>query len=303
MDNNSKKQLQKSVIEWLSQSEQHTQSEFASKTGISGSYINQVVNGKWSDKYPSVSAWQTIAKFVGWEYHIDSDNYLNIKGLLKRAIAEKARFGINGVNSGEGKTYSIARFCKSTPHAYHIICRESMSAKALLVATAKVLRISKAEKMKAWELEDSISEYINRKGGVLIFDECEYIEEKRGAINGIKTLCDLIQGKAGIVICGLDAKGMINNLMSRKKNRGIPQFRRRFNFKWFTTLPIKNSEIKNFCLMNGIVDKHAIAWFQNNIDNYDSLVVMVKDAVKVAAANNIEPKDIDTDFLNTVFED
>ena len=297
MNENSKIQIQKAVLAWLKQSDEHTQSELATKTGVSGSYINQITNRKWSDKYPSADAWQAVFAVLDWQLHIDSKNYETITKVLARSISEKSRFAINGVTSGEGKTYSIRRFCAATPSAYHIICRKSMSSRALLQDVAKVLGIKKADRLSKFQLEDKIAEAITKKGGMLVFDECEYLRGK-DSLDSIKTLCDLLEGKAGIVMCGLDLKGIIDKLAKRKNNAGIPQLQRRFEYKWFDTLPIEVADIKETCIVNGIIDKFAIKWFVDKVTNYDTLTILIKDAVKIAARSN---QVIDVEFLNEVF--
>lgn len=303
MNEESKKQIQNKVIEWLSQSSEHTQTALATKLDISGSYINQIAKGTWNEKYPLPQVWHLVGGLLDWEQHIDSPNYLTIQGLLTQALEEKSRSGINGAISGEGKTYAIRRFCENTPNAYHVICRASMSDKALLIDTARVMGIRDTHKLKKWELEDTIADHLIKKGGVVVFDEYEYLEKKRGALNSIKTICDLVENKAGVVLCGLDAKKMLRDLLRLKKNRGIPQISRRFKFKWFTPFCIESSEIQGFSKSNGITNKHALAWLVNHVDNYDTLVITIKDAVRVARENGVELAEIDTDFLNEVFED
>ncbi|WP_299460612.1 helix-turn-helix transcriptional regulator [uncultured Microscilla sp.] len=299
MNENSKIQIQKAVLGWLNQSEAHTQSELAAKTGVSISYINQITNGKWSPKYPSADAWQAVFRVLDWQLHIDSKNYETITKVLSRSINEQARFAINGVTSGEGKTYSIRRFCAVTPGAYHVICRKSMSSRALLQEVAKTLQVKKAERLSKFQLEDKIAEALTRKGGMLVFDECEYLRGK-DSLDSIKTLCDLLEGQAGIVMCGLDLKNMISQLAKRKNNTGIPQLQRRFEWKWFNTLPIEAADIKEACQINGITDKYAIAWFVDKVDNYDTLTILIKDAIRVATGSG---QKIDVEFLNTVFGD
>lgn len=313
MDEQAKENLRIATIEWLNQSKDHTQSLLAEKTAISITYINQVVNKKWSEKYPSLSVWQELARFHGWEYHIDSQNYKSITALLSRAKDEKGRFAVNGSISGEGKTYAARKFCENTPQAYHIVCRESMKAKGLLRSVAKRLKIREYSRMDVAQLEDEIADFLKAKGGVLVFDECEYLETKKAALGSIKAICDLVEGRAGVVMIGLEIQQMLDYMLSLKRNRGVKQLKRRFNFKWLETTQITEKEIKNFCEFNSITNEHAIAWFINQVDNYDTLMILVKDALRVlkkakkkllkegdkAAADVLV---IDVDFLNEVFQ-
>lgn len=297
MNDSSKKHIQNLLVSWLGKSDKHTASELAKKTEVSTSYISQVKNGKWDDQYPSVAIFQKLQNFLGDSHHIDSENFLNIQGILGKVMHFKSRGAINGGTSGEGKTYSIRKFCEVTPGAYHIICRKSMTSKGLLQTVAKALKLD-SNRLTRFSLEEQIADYLVRRKGLLIFDECEYLKGK-DAFDSIKTLCDLVEGKAGIVVCGLGLQNIVNTLASRGKV-GMPQFKRRFDWKWLHTAPIKTKEVREFCKVSGITDKHAVAWFVDKVNDYDTLVTLVKDALQLAKALKISV--ISVDFLNEYFQ-
>lgn len=284
------------MADWLSQSSAHTAMELSRKTGIGNAYLSQIKNSKWDNDYPSVAVWQKLAYFFGWEYHIDTQNYKNIQGLLGKAMHTKSRAAINGVVSGEGKTYAIRRYCESTPGAYHIICRKSMTSKGLLQTIAKSLKVENVQ-LNRHGLEEQIADYLKKKGGLLVFDECEYLKGK-DAFDSIKTLCDLLEYQAGIVVCGLGLQEMID-VQAKRGKVGMPQLKRRFDWKWLCTEGIQEREIKSFCEASSITDKSAINWFVDKIENYDTLITLVKDALDLADKAKSQ---ITAEFLNEYFQ-
>lgn len=284
MENSQKKQLQSLVLDWCNQGEGFSQTQLAQKLGISDAYMSKIITGKYDDKYPSIDVWNKIARFFSVGVHIDSYNYKAITGACRRAQAEQICWGIDGY-SGAGKTYALARYAQDTPNAYHIICRDSMSIRDFMEEIAITVGIS-SPKGSRYQMEKEIVSKLSGRKAVLMFDEVEYL--KPACLHNIKTLHDLLvkKGQAGIVISGC---GIHDNLAKLKKRgqKGMPQFYRRFDQRWIGMENISKKEIKQVCETNGITDTKVLAWFYNKVENYDSLLILIKDAIRVADGDEV----------------
>lgn len=270
------------VIDWCNQGKGYSQAQLATKVETNESYISQIINGTYSDKHPSDEVWLKVARFFKVDMHIDSYNYRAIIGACKRAQAEQICWGIDGY-SGAGKTYALARYAQSTPNAYHIICRDSMSIRDFMEEVA--VAVGASPKGSRYQIEQAIVNKLAGRKALLMFDEVEYL--KPACLHNIKTLHDLLvkKGQAGIIISGC---GIHDNLTKLKKRgqKGMPQFYRRFDQRWISMDSISKKEIKQACEMSGITDAKVLTWFYAKVENYDSLSILIKDALRVA---NDEP--------------
>lgn len=292
MNNTYKKQLQESVIEWLDQGEDYTQAELARKTGVDKAYVSQIKNGKWDKAIPSISVWQKLVHFFGYDFHIDSFNYKSIQGACRRAHEEHIRVGIDGY-TGAGKTYALRRYARQFPNVFLVMGDPDATRKDFVTQLADQVGVD--PRGSIYKVKVRIIQAIqNRRGKcLLILDEGEYF--KTSIWHTVKSLCDELEGKCGVVISGI-----LHELLLKFKNRrhvGFAQLTRRFEFKWLKMQAISKREITQTCKDHGINDHNAIKWFLARVSNYDALSILVKDAIKVAGG-----RDVTADLLADTFD-
>ena len=155
-----------------------------------------------------------------------------------------------------------------------------MSKRALLNEVAGAVGVEEFKKKSLYDLEKAIVERITNKSGktLLIFDECEYL--KPGCLHSIKTLCDLLEGKAGTVVAGIIEEELAKR--AEKGKIGMPQFIRRFGSYVLETTPPEPAYIRQTAKEYGITDKETIAEMVKSCKDYDKLHAYISAHIKIA---------------------
>lgn len=275
-----KKELQALVNEWLEQGEGYTQTELSRKTGVQKTYLSLIANGKYDDRHPSDQQWHKLQRFFKHTVHWNTPEYEQIIGACRRAQQEAIRVGVDGY-TGLGKTYSLNRYAKQNTDVYLVMCRPSMGVRAFIMEVAKAVGIERPTG-DVYSLECAIVDKVERnpRQALLIFDEAEYLKPK--SWNSLKTLCDLLEGKIGIVVSGI-IREQIEKLASRNK-QGMPQIRRRFSHKWLSLPSISSAVVRKIAKDSGITDRHALDWLKTNVESYDALRAIIEDATAISSS-------------------
>lgn len=286
-----KSKIAQNVTDWCAQ-DGRTQAELARLSGVGDAYINIIANKKYTDKAPADTQWSKLVVFFGGgEIHIDSPNYLNIHAALAYAQKEHERTGIDGY-TGAGKTYAVSRYAKNNPNVYVITGRRSMGQRALLHELASQVGVDRYKTYTMYELEKEIvKQLLRRTSPLIVFDEMEYV--KPACLFTIKTLCDLLEGKCGIVLCGI-----IREELKKQADRGklgFPQLFRRFDFRWEIMEKISASEIRKVCKDYGVTDGDVVKYLTQLCKDYDTFTTALKECVK--------RDNVTVEYLKTIFKD
>mgnify|MGYP006423157793 CR=1 FL=1 len=295
MQNVQKSQIKSHIVDWLAQGEEFTQSELGRLTDVNRSTINQIAQGKWTETTPSAAQWRKLGSFFDLHsYHIESYNYKAITGACARAQAEKLRVGVTGSGSGDGKTYALESFAQTHANVYIVKCRRSMRPGSFLNAICRQLGVSRPPQ-SIIDREDIVAERLTTRGALLIIDECEFLG--RECWDTVKSLCDMLERRAGIVLSGLDIKEMIAG-WAEKGRVGMPQLNRRFDFRWVETMRIEKKEIAETCKSYGIEKTDAVDWFRRHVKNYDALSILLRDALSLSERSG---QPVTAEFLHEAF--
>lgn len=287
MENNQKLALQAQCNEWLAGGEGYTQASLSAKTGLGQAYLSIIVNGKWTEAHPAAAQWQKLALFFrGGEVHIDSVNCAAIEAVVTNARNEKTRAAIEG-DTGLGKSYGLRRCATNIAGAILITCRRSMGHKTLLHQLAERLGLDGYKRLGLYELENKITDKIvnSKTSYVLMFDELEYV--KPAGWDAIKTLCDLLEGKCGIVICGIIEEKITK--LSERGREGFPQFARRFDKRYTYMCNISAEEIGAAFSKYGVgLKKSVMNYLAKQVKNYDALITILKDCMRYEGEISLE---------------
>ena len=283
MTNSQKLAIKEKVLLYT---EKFTNAELSRKSGVGEANISVIRSWAEGNKYPADAQWRKLETFFSEAIHMDSPNYLSIIAATTMACETASRVAIDGY-TGAGKTYALRAYERENPETSFLITgRRSMGHRALLWELAKRVGVDKFQKMSLYDLEVAIKNKIesSQKRIVLMFDELEYV--KPACLDCIKTLCDLLENKCGIVVCGI-----IKEVLGKNAEKGkgcYPQFFRRFAHRWEAMQPISKQEIKYVCANHGIVNPDVVAFFSRTVKEYDTFQTLLLECQKVGADITVE---------------
>lgn len=278
MELSTKQSLATKVQAWIGQTESHSQSALARKTGLSNPNINHIYRNAWQDKSISDAQWRKLMTFFGVQQHINTANFLNVTNACQLAQRECRTMGVDGY-TGAGKSYALETYYREHADVYLVRCRRSMGVRTFMKEVAKEVGCTNVSG-QVYDMENAIISRItsNSNPTLVIFDECEYL--KPAALDSIKTLIQELEGRCGIIVCGIIRQWL--ERMADRAKAGIPQFLRRIGHSWVDMSPVDKGEIKAFAQTNGINDQAVIRMLIRDCTDYDRLQKYVNDLVSVA---------------------
>lgn len=290
-----KTQIQQAMLVYM-QEQNISERRFSGITNVNGSYINAIKQGNWhtfqtGGKTVSIkdTYFEKIASAIKFEFettywkHIDTDNFLLVRRACTKAKKNRGRVGIDGF-TGSGKTYALEAFKReNVAETFVVKCSGDMNPKDFMLAIAEAVGADTVG--SRYNLRKSIvKKLLELHRPVLIIDESENVK-KEPVLDAIKGMCDELENKCGIVLCGVDIKDKFFKL-SEKKKYCYPQINRRFNGSWFKMFPMSEHDIKKVCQEVGIDSNGAVQWLLRNVKDYGHLSQVVAEALQESNETN-----------------
>lgn len=274
---------------------QFSQSQLASKIGISESVISQVRSGEY-EYNPNNYVWIQIIKFID---NINKKVYETkllrvVYRMLNDAFKDKEIAVITSC-SGAGKTTAIVQYCLINHYAVHIRVNEVFTTKYLLQIILRSLG-SPYLGLNTQQMYETCSEILARKNRLIVIDEAERLK-----VSQLELLRDLYdQGNMGLCLVGLDS---LRSLLQRGKNlrENLVQLYSRVAYqKIVDILEPEDVEI----IIEDKIGKHQITkpMMKELSKRYKSrgglraVIKLSNLAMKLADKNNV--KIINDDFIN-----
>jgi transcriptional regulator with XRE-family HTH domain len=244
-----------------------SQQKLAAITGVSPAYISHIINANWNavpagaGKTTAISdaTWKKISLALGMDKDVfDTVHFKAIYATL--ALAKKrGGYSIIDAPTGSGKSFTIAEFRRRHPGGTFVVkCSNSMSATEFIKAMALAVGAN-TQGSRTQVLEHVAYRLRKESYGLLIIDEAETILRRRhSAVGYLKDLYDMIEGAAGIVICGA------NNVLGKIKLKAsmdvesYPQVLRRFGSDPCVLGDLTSEDAVMVCSAFGITDKREI---------------------------------------------
>lgn len=275
---------------------QFSQSQVASKIGISESVISQVRSGEY-EYNPNNYVWIQIIKFIE---NINKKVYETkllrvVYRMLNDAFKDKEIAVITSC-SGAGKTTAIVQYCLINHYAVHIRVNEVFTTKYLLQIILRSLG-SPYLGLNTQQMYETCSEILARKNRLIVIDEAERLK-----VSQLELLRDLYdQGNMGLCLVGLDS---LRSLLQRGKNlrENLVQLYSRVAYQKIVDI-LEPEDVE--MIINDKIGKHMITkpMMKELSKRYKSrgglraVIKLSNLAIKLADKNNV--KIINDDFINT----
>jgi DNA transposition AAA+ family ATPase len=274
---------------------QFSQSQLASKIGISESVISQVRSGEY-EYNPNNYVWIQIIKFIE---NINKKVYETkllrvVYRMLNDAFKDKEIAVITSC-SGAGKTTAIVQYCLINHYAVHIRVNEVFTTKYLLQIILRSLG-SPYLGLNTQQMYETCSEILARKNRLIVIDEAERLK-----VSQLELLRDLYdQGNMGLCLVGLDS---LRSLLQRGKNlrENLVQLYSRVAYQKIVDI-LEPEDVE--MIINDKIGKHMITkpMMKELSKRYKSrgglraVIKLSNLAIKLADKNNV--KIINDDFIN-----
>jgi DNA transposition AAA+ family ATPase len=311
MTDETKKQIAELADKWIEPGNENrrSQKKLSVKIGISDATLSNMRKGKWTSisnaiwnkagSYFTTIGWLKKGLDDGWRYWDFTPEHEIIRDVILNAQTESRNAAIDGPTR-KGKSEAIKNIVNKdrSNEMFHIIGRRSMNPKTLCITIAEEIGLTTISSNR-YDLEKDIAEKLmEMEKPCLIFDELETVSLTCFSV--IKTLLDITDGQVGIVLVGIDLWDLVHFNATKKKD-AFRQIQGRFPVHSYEFLPegLEPKTLTKILDNCGITNKYAQQWFEENVFDYDALKNTVKDAMRIARANNI--KEIDREFLAELF--
>lgn len=292
-----------SAIEVYLSENSTTQVALAKLAGIDKAYVNQIAKSnefigkaKIADKY-----YEAIALAIGYKLevthwqHFNTFNFKQSIITFDNAREKKIRLGIDG-DTGLGKSYAAEKYKQKFPTQVFLVkCSGIENSKEFAINFAIEAGVSTTGTKGA--IVKRACEKIKNLGNdpVVIIDEFE--NSKAGNIPTVKTIADELQGRAAVIVIGIDVQKMLLKGAEKRKN-GFIQTNRRWSFGWTKLDPSIGEDIECICNELGITNKPAINWLIKRVKDFDSLRNIITTALEEAEKTGQE---VTISLLNELF--
>ncbi|MBV6478685.1 MAG: hypothetical protein HGGPFJEG_01442 [Ignavibacteria bacterium] len=189
---------------------QFSQSQLATKIGISESTLSQIRSGEY-EYNPDNYVWNRVKKFIETiNKKVYETKLLRVVyRMLNEAFKEKEIAVITSC-SGAGKTTAIVQYCLINHFAVHIRVNEVFTTKYLLQIILRSLNCPTLG-LNTQQMYETVSEMLTRKNRLIVIDEAERLK-----VSQLELLRDLYdQGNMGLCLVGLDS---LRSLLQKGKN-------------------------------------------------------------------------------------
>ncbi len=266
---------------------QFSQSQLASKIGISESVISQIRAGEY-EYNPDNFVWMQIKKFIETinKKVYDTKLIRVVNRMLNDAYKDKEIAVITSC-SGAGKTTAIVQHCLINHYAVHIRVNEVFTTKYLLQIILRSLGTPYLG-LSTQQMYETASEILSRKNRLIVIDEAERLK-----VSQLELLRDLYdQGNMGLCLVGLES---LRSLLQRGKNlrENLVQLYSRVAYQKIVDI-LEPDDVE--MILNDKLEKHSIskAMMKDLSKRYKSrgglraVIKLSQLAIKLADKNNIQ---------------
>lgn len=266
---------------------QFSQSQLASKIGISESVISQIRAGEY-EYNPDNFVWMQIKKFIETinKKVYDTKLIRVVNRMLNDAYKDKEIAVITSC-SGAGKTTAIVQHCLINHYAVHIRVNEVFTTKYLLQIILRSLGTPYLG-LSTQQMYETASEILSRKNRLIVIDEAERLK-----VSQLELLRDLYdQGNMGLCLVGLES---LRSLLQRGKNlrENLVQLYSRVAYQKIVDI-LEPDDVE--MILDDKIEKHSIskAMMKDLSKRYKSrgglraVIKLSQLAIKLADKNNIQ---------------
>lgn len=233
-----------------------------SLTDISGSYISQIMNGKFSaisaEKWHLLAAQIGYVKKIGMVYTETTISKLIMQSL--ELAKKKEVINITGVlaRGGSGKTITAEKFVREYPEAIYVLCKRTLSLKNFLKSALRSIGVNtQIEGLTTENLSTLLTDSVRKMDNpIFIIDEIN-----KASDNILLELVDIynaLKYKCPIVTLGTpEYKKRIERGLDKKT--GYDELYSRYN-RQFKELPLPSyHDVAKVCIANGITDEKTVS--------------------------------------------
>lgn len=228
-------------------------------TGVSGSYISQIRNGKWekvADK-----TWEKLEGHLGLLgtsseelVFLEDENYKKIRKFVYDSKETNLSFGIVG-NPGWGKSVSIRQLIKDAD-IFKIECHKHLKERDLL---GKLLTaIGEKPKYRNNDRLDQLITAVKDKMGKIVFIMDEAHRLNIDCVNMVITLINMLEWKASFVMIGTDKFESKTNDSIHRDEVGAEELKSRLGGLFIHLEMPTAKDLSSIARVNGIDDEVLI---------------------------------------------
>lgn len=261
METSTKKEIRECLVAYIARFKSQN-AAVNSLTGISGSYISQILNFKWDAI--SDEKWQLLASQIGYVKQVGMVfTETSISALVMQALnyaKNREVINITGIlaRGGSGKTITAEKFVKDYPEAIYVVCKRKLSLKNFFIAALKFIGVvSQTEGLTIEGLSNLLVRSIREmKDPIFVIDEINKASDN--ILLEIIDLYNLLKYKCPIVTLATpEFKKRIERGLDKKM--GYDELYSRYN-RQFKELPLPTyHDVAKVCIANGITDPETIS--------------------------------------------
>lgn len=304
MDQERKIQITSALNAWLERSEDNTQAKLAKLLNLNPAYISQIKRGLYKIGESDISAeiMARVAREIGHKMeeitlHWETENLQRIMQVCKTAQSMKRRMLLEG-ESGLGKTYGLEYYAQQNDKVVYVKATSSMTPNDLLGEILLKLGVRQMPHGTRNRLV-KIREMAAKPGYLIILDEMEDVSTR--IYKACKEIADFCQNTCGIVVSGI---GLSDYFMKKgKQARRTPfvQLRRRFRGNTVVLRGVQKKEVERIVKQAGFAEKSAIAWWRNQIEDFDMLSQYLTDILSTTRKKNARLEVVTASELEAFF--
>lgn len=237
--------------------------QVATKVGVSGATISQMINEKWDKIKPTM--WQKVAhnleiKTQRWKI-VETLSFKQITAYIE-AVKSRQMFVLISCKAGSGKTATLRTFAEQNKvqSVFYLQARE-WSKRDFLTELCRILGVDIGKGYTSVDkLGMKVIDFLSKrkdKNPLLIVDEADKL--KPSALRWFITLYNELEDEIGVIIAGTEnlektiKRGVKYNLL------GFDEIDSRFGRKFINDIVgARLTDVEMICQANGITDKDLI---------------------------------------------
>lgn len=230
-----------------------------SLTGISGSYVSQIMNNKWDAV--SDEMWRKLAQQIGYVNKGWVFTETRISKQISQSLDLAKAGSINNITpilarGGSGKTMTATHYAKHNREVLYINCKRKLSLKSFLKGLLNAAG-KNTEGLTSEVISDMLIAVISKMDNpIIIIDEANkasdnILLEVIDLYNGLKYKCPII------LLATQEFKLRIERGIN--KRMGYDELHSRFNRHFIDLGEPDYADVAKVCIANGMVDQESIS--------------------------------------------
>lgn len=281
-----KQNIIRALQQWLdTPGEGRTQADIAAKTGLSKGMVSQLAKGNTVIGASPIGEAHFLklndvlmVPLVKPVLHWQTTKLRTIAGHLDRAKNRAIRMVIAG-NTGISKTYTSRWYARNQNRVACIRLTTEMGKRELLNELVERMQLN-PERAGGKAVMNALEKKVTAESGwLIIIDEGE--DKKNALYRVIKEISDCVEGKAGVVMFGIDLIAKLGRLAQHKRT-DMPQLCSRF-FPYSVEMDaFSGDDTAEVLDLMGISDKPLRQWLIEESTDYRFLHTYISDLQEVA---------------------